>query len=77
MERCRLLTMVRGQVKRKELLEWKSRYARDKKEKEKGPAGPVEKQEDKLETFFFKVHEFHNPVVTTRRVEPSGEIPRL
>ena len=34
--------------------------------KEKGPVGPAkteaEKEEDKLETFFCKIYEFHNPV---------------
>ena len=54
-ERCRLLSRARTQVERKELLEWRSRHARNKIEekKKKGPVEPgKEEEEDKLETFF-------------------------
>ena len=65
MERCRLLTRARSQVERKELLGWKSRHARNKvtEKKEKGPVEPgKEEEEDKLESFFCHLHEFHSPV---------------
>ena len=64
-ERCSMLTRARSQVESKELLEWKSRHARNKIEKkEKGPVEPGKKEEeDKLETFFCQLYEFHNPPV--------------
>ena len=34
-----------------------------KEKKKKGPVGPEkEEEEEKLETFFGKIYEFHNPV---------------
>ena len=79
-ERCRLLTRARSQVEGKELLEWKSRHARNKIEKkETGPVGPAEKEkeeEEKLETFFCKIHEFHNPVPVAPVFVPAELPPR-
>ena len=80
-ERCSLLTRARTQVGKKELLEWKSRHARNKvKKKEKGPVGPAElkteKEEDKLETFFCKVYEFHNPIPVAPAFIPAELPPR-
>ena len=81
MERCSLLTRARSQVGKKELMGWKSRHARNKIEKnEKGPVGPAEseteKEEDKLETFFCRVHEFHNPVPVAPVFIPAELPPR-
>ena len=76
-ERCRLLTRARSQVERKELLEWRSRHARNKIEKkEKGPAEPgKEEEEDKLGSFFCHLYEFHNPVQDVPAFVPA-ELPR-
>ena len=57
--------------------EWKSRHARNKiVKREKGPVGPGEKEEeeDTLETFFCKIHEFLNPV-TAAPVPVPAELP--
>ena len=64
MEGCRLLAEARGPVERDELREWGSRHARNKKEK-KGLVEPekgAEKEEEKLETPFFKIYNFLEPV---------------
>ena len=76
--RCSLLTRARSQVERKELLEWKSRHARNKMEKkEKGPVEPgKEEEEDKLETFFCQLYEFHNPPVSVPDFIPAELPPR-
>ena len=80
-ERCSLLARERSQVERKELSEWKSRHTRNKIEKkEKGPVGSAktetEKEEDKLETFFCKIHEFHNPAPVAPVFIPAELPPR-
>ena len=61
----------------KELLKWKSRHARNKFEKkEKGPVEPgKEEEEDKLESFFCQLYEFHNPAQDAPAFVPA-ELPR-
>ena len=62
---CRLLADKRKTVEREELREWRTRHSRNKNEnkKEKGPVEPGKEEEDKLESFFCHLYEFHNPVV--------------
>ena len=62
MERCSLLADKGKMVERKELREWKTRHSRCQNKKEKGPVEPG-KEEDKLESFFSHIYEFHNPVL--------------
>ena len=64
MERCNLLARERGRVEGKELGAWKTRHIQKQTEKKKkGPVGPEkEAEEDKLESFFSSIYEFHNPV---------------
>ena len=62
-EGCRLLMEARRDVDREELGTWKSRHVHRKEKERKGTVEPEKvKEEDKLETFFCKIHEFHNPV---------------
>ena len=77
MERCGLLTEEREPVE-DELCTWRSRYVHKKEKKKKGPVGPAEteKEEDKLETFFCKIHEFHNPVPVAPVFAPAELPPR-
>ena len=68
----------RVQSTRGEMRVWKTRYARDMKEK-KGRVEPEkekEKEEDKLELFFYKLHEFHNPVPNASVFVPAELPPR-
>ena len=82
MEECDLLTEARGLVEKEEMREWKSRHARNKiVKREKGPVGPGEEEkekeeEDKLETFFCKIHEFHIPVPVAPVFVPAELPPR-
>ena len=65
MERCRLLAEKRKLVEKGELHEWRTRHSRSQlpNKKEKGPVEPgKEEEEDKLESFFSHLYEFHNPV---------------
>ena len=82
-ERCSLITRARNQVGEKELLEWKSRHARNRvqipEKKKKGPVEPEkenEKETDKLELFFRHLYEFHNPVPDTPAFVPADSPPR-
>ena len=79
-ERCSLLTKARGQVGGKKLLEWKSRHARNKAEKEEGPVGPAakekEKETDEMENFFCQIYEFHIPTPTPAVFIPAALPPR-
>ena len=69
MERCSLLAEARRLVEREEMRTWKTRQ-------KKGPVEPEkeEEEEDKLERFFFNLHEFHNPV-TNAPVFVLAELP--
>ena len=67
-ERCRLLADKREMVERKELREWRTRHSRRQNKKEKGPVEPGKEEEDKLESFFSHLYEFHNPVLVTPHV---------
>ena len=73
-EGCRLLAEAREQVEREEIREWGTRHSRNQKEK-KGPVEPEkEKEEDKLESFFYKLYEFHNPVPNAPAFVPAEEV---
>src|SRR5258706_5199548 len=64
-ERCNILGEKGKLVEREEMREWKTRHSRGqlKDRREKGPVGPEkEKEEDKLESFFCHLYEFHIPV---------------
>ena len=77
MEGCSLLAEARRLVEREEMRVWKTRYARDKKESKKGPVEPKkEKEGDKLELFFYKLHECHNPVPNASVFLPAELPPR-
>ena len=61
-ERCRLLVDKREMVERKELRKWRTRHSRSQNKKEKGLVEPEKEEEDKLESFFSHLYEFHNSV---------------
>ena len=75
-EGCRLLAEARELVEESEMREWRTRHSRaqPKEKKEEGPVEPgkKEEEEDKLETFFCQLYEFHNPPVP---VPVSVELP--
>src|SRR5258706_6870555 len=78
-ERCELLEQKRKLVERDEMREWKTRHSRNQLEKKKkeGPIGPEkEEEEDKLESFFCHVYEFHNPAPATPAFVPADLPPR-
>ena len=53
---------VRRLVEREELCTWRTRHVYKKEKKQKGPVEPKkEEEEDKLETFFCRLHDFHKP----------------
>ena len=57
--------------------EWRTRHSRSQlpNKKEKGPVGPrKEEEEDKLESFFGHMYEFHNPVQVAPAFVPA-ELP--
>ena len=63
-ERCRLLAEKRKPMEKGELREWWTRHSRSQlpREKEKGPVEPGKeeaREEDKLESFFGHLYEFH------------------
>ena len=77
MEKCRLLEQKRKGVEKGEMREWRTRHSRNKitNKKEKGPVEPgKEEEEDKLESFFSHLYEFHNPVQVAPAFVPA-ELP--
>ena len=50
-----------------------------KEKKKKGPAEPekLEEEEDKLETFFCRLHDFHNPAPVAPACVPADLPPRF
>ena len=65
MEECRLLAEARGTVEKKEMREWGTRHARDRKKKKEdlGKEKVREKEEgEKLASFFGAIYEFFNPI---------------
>ena len=79
MERCESLEEKRKLVERDEMREWKTRHSRNQLEKKKkeGPVGPEkEEEEDKMESFFYHVYEFHNPVPNAPAFVPAEVPPR-
>ena len=78
MERCNLLAEARRLVEREEMRTWKARHVHKTVKKKKGPVGPKkeEEEEDKLERFFFNLHEFHNPVESAPVFVPAVLPPR-
>ena len=77
-EECRLLAEGRRLVEQEDLCAWKSRHVHKReKKKEKGPVGPEkEEEEEKLETFFCKIYDFHNPVPVAPVYVPEEILPR-
>ena len=78
-ERCRLLAEKRKLVEKGELREWRTRHSRNQlsNKKEKGPVEPEkEEEEDKLESFFCHLYEFHNPVLVAPAFVPAELPPR-
>ena len=76
-ERCRLLAEKRKLVEKGEMREWRTRHSRNQlpNKKEKGPVEPEkEEEEDKLESFFCHLYEFHNPVSVVPAFVPA-ELP--
>ena len=69
-EGCSLLAEARRPVE-EELCTWRTRHVHKKEKKKKGPVEPEkEEEDDKLESFFCKLYEFHNPVLTAPAVVP-------
>ena len=77
-ERCELLAEGRKLVEQDELCTWRSRYVHKKEKKKKGPVGPEKEEEeaDRLEIFFCKIHDFHNPVPVAPGFVPAELPPR-
>ena len=79
MERCRLLAEKRKLVEKGEMREWRTRHSRNQLSNkiEKGPVEPgKEEEEDKLESFFCHLYEFHNPVPVAPAFVPAELPPR-
>ena len=68
---------ARREVDIEELGTWKSRHVHKKEKERKGTVEPEKaKEEDKLETFFCKIHEFYNPVPVAPVFTPAELPPR-
>ena len=79
-EGCSLLADARNPVEREEMCMWKTRHIHKKPEKKKkGPVEPEkvkEEEVDKLESFFCKIYDFHNPVPVAPVFVPAELPPR-
>ena len=75
---CRLLAEKRKLVERGELRAWRTRHSCNQlpNKKEKGPVEPgkEKEEEDKLESFFGHLYEFHNPAQVASAFVPA-ELP--
>ena len=76
MEECNLLADARKPVERDDLGAWKTRHIlKPPEKKKKGPVEPGKEEEDKLETFFCHIYEFHNPTTPTVPAFVPAELP--